>query len=232
MNKDDIINRKIEAYLDQYMNCYDIYEQRYLEGLDLKYIRRYKHNIPDTFRQILEEIGYYEDCPEKSGYNAFIELLDEEFGIERNIIEVGGGEIPTLGHKISLRQNSGSITIYDPRLTDYYEENDRFVLKKEKFYRNTDVSNTDLLIGFMPCEATQSIIESATDNNIDFMIALCEGGPHGDEFDYFEDEEEWLHAMLYLAERGIEDNDMGELKVLSFEKYNTPYPLIYNKRKQ
>ena len=84
----------------------------------------------------------------------------------------------------------------------------------------------------MPCEATQSIIENAVDKNKDFMIALCEGGPHGDEFDYFEDEKEWLKAMLYIAERGLEDNNMGDLKVLSFKKYNSPYPIIYNKRNQ
>ena len=232
MNKDEITNRKIHEYVSKNIDLYDPYEQSYLVDLTIEYIRKHKRNMPDTFRQVLEEIGYYDDCIEKSGYQAFINLIENEIGIDKNIVEVGGGVIPTLAHKISLKQNNGSITIYDPRLTNYHRENEKFVLKKEKFYRNTDVSDADLIIGFMPCEATQAIIESATDNNIDFMIALCEGGPHGDEFDYFEDEEEWLHAMLYLAERGVEDNDMGELKVLSFEKYNSPYPLIYNKRKQ
>ena len=232
MNKDKIINRRIKEYVDKIIDYYDEYEQGYLNNLELKDIRRYKDNIPDVYRQILEEIGYYDDCIEKSGYNAFIEVLDNEFGLERNITEVGGGVIPTLAHKISLKQNTGTITIYDPRLSNYYKESESFILKKEKFRRNTDVNESDILIGFMPCEATQAILENAIDNNIDFMIALCEGGPHGDEYDYFEDTDEWLGAMLYLAERGLEDKDMGELQVVSFKDYNSPYPLIYNKRKQ
>ena len=230
MNNEEILNRRLREYIEKNIDNYDIYEQSFLNNLKLEHVNRYKKNMPDVFRQILEEIGYYDDCLEKSGYEAFINLIEDVHGINKRITEVGGGVVPTLGHKISLRQNTGSITIYDPRLTNYHEENDKFVLKKEKFYRDTNVKNTDLLIGFMPCEATQSIIEAATDHNIDFMIALCEGDPHGDEFDYFESEDEWMNAMLYLAERGIEDNNMGELKVLSFKEYNSPYPLIYNKR--
>ena len=232
MNKDEIMNRRIKEYLEKNMGYYDLFEQRYLKGLDMNYIRKYKHDMPDIFRQILEEIGYFDDCPELSGYKAFIDLLDNEFGLERNITEIAGGAIPTLAHKISLRQKKGTITVYDPRLTTYYDETERFILKREKFTRNTNVEGTDMLIGFMPCEATQAIIENATANNKDFMIALCEGGPHGDEYDFYEDAEEWLGAMLYLAERGMEKHDMGELKVIDFNRYNSPYPLIYNKRKQ
>ena len=232
LNKEEMFNKRLREYINKNIELYNEYEQNFLEGLDLNYLKRYKKNMPDIFRQILEEIGYYEDCIEESGYQAFIDLLDNEFGLEKNIIEVGGGVVPTLGHKISLRQNKGSITIYDPRLSNYFNESEKFVLKREKFYRNTDVSEADVIIGFMPCEATQAIIENAVDKNKDFMIALCEGGPHGDEFDYFEDENEWLKAMLYIAERGLEDNDMGDLKILSFKKYNSPYPIIYNKRNQ
>lgn len=210
---------------------YDEFEQSFLRDLDIATIRKYYDYIPDICKQILEEIGYYDDKKEESSYEAFINLLDNEFGIDNNIIEVGGGIVPTLGYKISLRQNKGSITIYDPRLTNYHKENDKFILKKELFHRNTDVTNTDILIGFMPCESTQTIIENATYNNKDFMIAMCEGGPHGDEFDYYESVDEWLGSMLYLAERRIEEKGMGKLEVLSFEKYGHEYPLIYNKRK-
>lgn len=232
MNKDEIVNERIRQYVNKTYEYYDIYEKSFLKNLDMDLIRRYKDDMPDIARQVLEEIGYYDDKKEKSGYEAFITLLDREFGLNKNITEVGGGVVPTLGYKISLRQNGGSITIYDPRLIDYHQQHENFILKKEKFYRNTDTSNSDMLIGFMPCEATQAIIENATDNNIDFMIAMCEGGPHGDEFDYFDSIEEWISCMLYIAERKMEEQDMGELKVLSFKKYGSPYPLIYNKREQ
>ena len=231
MNNDEIANRKIKEYLKNTIYMYDEFEQSFLRTLDMDAIRKYYDYIPDISKQILEEIENNEDKKEESSYEAFMYLLDKEFGIDKNIIEVGGGAVPTLGRKISLRQNKGSITIYDPRLTNYHKANDKFILKKELFHRNTDVTNADILIGFMPCEATQSIIENATDNNKDFMIAMCEGGPHGDEFDYYESIDEWLGSMLYLAERRIEEKEMDKLEVLSFEKYGHEYPLIYNKRK-
>ena len=232
MNREEIINKRIKEYLEKNIDLYDKYDQFFLECLDIKTIRNYKNNMPDLYRQVLEEIGYYDENTEKSGYNAFIKILDNEFGIDKNIIEIAGGVVPTLGHRIFLKQSSGTITIYDPRLSNYYKENNRFILKKEKFKRNTDTSKADILIGFMPCVATQAILENALDNKKDFLIAMCEGGPHGDEFDFYEDADEWTEAMLCLAERGLEKNDMGELKVLYFDKYNSPYPLIYNKRKQ
>ena len=232
MNKDEIINRRIKEYAKKYGHLYDKLEKIYLEKLNIEKARNYRREIPDITRQVLEELGYYKNNPEKSSYEYFINLIDKEFGLEKNIVEVAGGVVPTLGHKISLKQQKGTITIYDPRISNYYDETERFVLKKEMFKRSTKLEDKDLLVGFMPCEATQEIIENAIDNNIDFIIALCEGGPHGDEFDYFDSIEEWLHAMLCLAKRGIEDQNMGELKVLSFEKYTSPYPIIYNKRKQ
>ena len=232
LDKEEILNKRLKEYIKENKHYYDEYEQMYLDGLDAELINRYKNDLPDITRQILEEIGYYDEKPEQSGYNAFIDLIDNEFGLEKNIVEVGSGVIPTLAHKISLKQKSGTITLYDPRLSDYYGETDRFVLKREEFNHKTNIKNADIIIGFMPCEATRTIIETATENNKDFAIVMCEGGPHGDEYDYFESSDEWVDSMLYLAYRGIEDNNMGELKKLSFKKYQSPYPLIYNKIKK
>ena len=227
---DEEINYKLRYYINKNIHYYNEYEQAYLKKINIEYIKGYKREIPDIVRQILEEIGYYDDKKDQSSYEAFINIMNNQFGIEKNIVEVGCGAVPTLAHKISLKQNSGTITLYDPVVGNYYDSSDRFVLKKEKFKRRTNVDNADLIFGFMPCEATQEIIECATDNNKDFIIALCEGGPHGDEFDYFDSTDDWLHAMMYLAERGIEENNMGKLKVLSFKKYMSDYPIIYNER--
>lgn len=232
MSIDTIVNNRIREYVEKNKHYYDSYEQSYLEGLTIERIRNYSDDIPDIARQVLEAIDYYKLTGEESAYETFIQLIDDQFGLDKNIVEVGGGIIPTLGQKISLKQKKGTITIYDPRLSDYYKGSNKFVLKKEKFMRNTDVSNTDILMGFMPCEAAQTIIDSATKNNIDFIIALCEGGPHGDEFDYFESDDEWVSGMIYHAKRSIENNEMGELKRLSFKRFGNPYPVIYNNRKQ
>ena len=86
------------------------------------------------------------------------------------------------------------------------------------------------MLAFMPCEPAETFIDAATENKIDFMLALCEGGPHGDEYDYFESDEEWLDSMIYRAKRGVKDNGMGTLGIQYLKKYEDPYPVIYNHR--
>ena len=81
----------------------------------------------------------------------------------------------------------------------------------------------------MPCKGAEPLLEQATKKNIDFMLWFCEGGAHGDCFDYFEDEEEWLGSMMYTAQRGVEDSKMGKLKVKKLEEFSH-YPIIYNQR--
>ena len=86
-----------------------------------------------------------------------------------------------------------------------------------------------MIIGFMPCEATELLIKQATSNKKDFMIALCEGGHN--EFDDYYDEDIWTSNMFYLAMTGIAENNLGTFQNTDLEKYHDPYPVIYNKRK-
>ena len=87
------------------------------------------------------------------------------------------------------------------------------------------------VIAFMPCEATEPAILAAGENGADFLIALCEGGPHGDEFDYFESIDEWLGSMIYTARIMARKHDLGEIEITDLKEYNDPYPVIYNKRR-
>ena len=186
--------------------------------------------IPDLVREIYDRLGLLDD--KDNMYLGFIDLLDSEFPYkERNIIEVGGGIFPSLAKRISSLQTTGKIKVYDPRLAKNEHNGHKLTLMREKFYSNTKIEDANLLIGFMPCEATYNIIASATRNNTDFMIALCEGGPHGDIFDYFESDQDWLNSMIYMAECGVEDNNMGTLEKTYLKSYHNPYPVIYNKRK-
>ena len=149
-----------------------------------------------------------------------------------NIVEVGGGVVPSLAKRIALKQQKGTITVYDPRLIEtLHQDIPNLVLKKQKFTTETKEPQADLYIAFMPCEATQQIIGTVGENKQDFIIAACEGGPHGEMFDYFESDDEWLHCMLWYARRTIEKADLGELVISEeLEKYNDPYPVFYNRR--
>ena len=54
-----------------------------------------------------------------------------DFDINTDIIEVGGGILPSLAKKIALRQKSGTVTVYDPRLITNIDKPDNLILKKE-----------------------------------------------------------------------------------------------------
>ena len=185
--------------------------------------------MPDLFREVYDKLDLLKD--DENIYLGFIDLLDNKFDIKnKDIIEVGGGIFPQLAKKISNIQEKGQIKVYDPRLSFYEDNTSKLTLVREKFSNKTKVDDVDLLIGFMPCEATYTIVDSAARNDIDFMIALCEGGPHGDIYDYYESDEEWLHSIISFANSLVEYNNMGTLEKTYLKEYHNPYPVIYNKR--
>jgi hypothetical protein len=184
--------------------------------------------IPDIMREIYAELNLFKE--DEDIYEGFLNLLKQNFSINQNIVEVGGGILPKLSERIAKEQTSGSVTVYDPRLGPTKSDLPNLELRKEKFSLNTDVSSAGLIIAFMPCEATETIITSVGKNKKDFMIGLCEGGPHGDIYDFYEDEEEWLGAMLYYAGLEVEQNNLGTLQKTYMKKYHNPYPVIWNKR--
>ena len=182
----------------------------------------------DIMREIYDELGMIPD--EENIYIAFQQELEKQFGIEgKRILEVGGGILPRLGKRIELAQTKGTITIYDPRVGKDIPSSERLILKREKFTRKTPVEDADLIIGLMPCEGAEPLIEQATSHKKDFMLWFCEGGPHGDCYDFYEDEFEWLNSMRYLAESGIRDNRLGKLMIKKLDHYSN-YPIIYNQR--
>lgn len=217
----------VKEYLEKYPDIFTAEEKKYIVSC-LKYEFE-DYLIPDCLRELYDELGILSD--DKNVYKGFIEIADEAFKLShRNILEVGGGILPRLGERISALQETGSITVYDERLSKYKEDTDNLKLVRKNFDKTIEIGNADLLIGLMPCKAAELIIDVAALNNVDFMIALCEGGPHGDEFDYFEDEEEWQHSVIYSARCAVRDKDMGKLMIKSMENYGSSYPVIYNDR--
>lgn len=219
--------QKVEEFLKNYGHLYDPRE--------LEYIRRNWQNSlnskfnMDIIRQVHSELGLVSETD--NIYCGFMKILEEHFGYDRDIIEVGGGRIPSLAKLIALKQKTGTITVYDPRLITTDSKIPNMTLKREYFTLDSPVDNNQLVMAFMPCDATEKALTAAAKNNADFLIGLCEGGPHGDEFDYFEDEEEWLGNILYTAKRLVEQHNLGDLVVTDLKEFDDPYPVIYNKRK-
>ena len=104
-----------------------------------------------------------------------------------------------------------------------------FGLKKEKFDMKTITSNCDLLVGFMPKDATEIIINKACLEKKDFIITLCSDGL-SDEDDYYEDNEEFVHSIICNATRRVTENSLGMLEKTYLKSLGDAYPIIYNKR--
>ena len=179
-------------YIEKHYCDYTEHERNYIKR-NLSYLKKNESTLsirtPHFLRQIYDELGIIPD--NENTYYGFVKLLEEKMDINRNVIEVASGIIPNVARSVASRQKSGSITSYDPRLTVQTALLPNMTIKRENFTSKTKVKPNSLLLGFMPCEATIDIIESAAINNADFMIGLCEGGSRK-KFYWLEYEDEWL----------------------------------------
>lgn len=180
-------------------------------------------------RQAYDLFGFEDE--KTSIYLNFIKKIEENFSIDRNIVEVAGGPIPRLSFQIASKQTKGKVTVYDPLMhpTDYNLDN--LVIKREMFTQDTKVDEDSLMIAFMPCESTELFIRYATTHNLDFIVALCGCPPIKNYYDIDDDIfYDWIGNMKYLASSGIEDNNLGILGEESLKQFDDPYPVLFNKK--
>ena len=225
----DECKRRVNEFLDAHIENYTEREIKYIRNNAALLAKHEKNNYGSSIlRQIFDSVGLIPD--NENIYYGFIELIENNFDINKNIVEAAGGIIPSLATKIALRQKTGTITVYDPRIITQLETPSNLILKRQTFTKYTPIQPNSLIIGFMPCDATIPIIESAVLNNIDFMIALCEGGARTG-YEWLENDDEWIEYMKYIARRGLERQPDKKLGILSLEQYGDPYPIIYSKKK-
>ena len=225
----DIIDNseKIDSFFKEYPDLFTEFEKKHIKCY-AEALGKFKL-VPDTIREVYDELGIIPD--DSNIYIGFMNLLSELHDVKnKRILEIGGGVLPRLGKRISATLDTGKIVVYDPRLSPYEMSTDKMKLVKERFGVNTSVGDTNLMVGLMPCEAADIIIESALQNNVDFVLALCEGGVHGDETDFYDSVEEWQDSLISYAEREVEYRGMGKLRKKSLADYGSPYPVIYNDR--
>lgn len=176
---DERIHKFIEIYGEGYDRSMTEDEREYLEMSLSNYIlssyRAAYHDfgIGETvFSQIFSAIDALPK--EKNPYFQMANRIEEEYGLDKNIVEVGGGRFPALAYEIQKRQaklHKGSITVYDPALAVLELEGIQLV--KKPFSSATPLLKTDLVVGQKPCKATESIIRVANKNSIPFYIELC-----------------------------------------------------------
>lgn len=179
--------------------------------------------VTDILRQIYDELNLLEE--EENVYNQFLRTLEQSFDINTDIVEIGGGKIPTLSKKIAQRQTHGTIVTYDNQLIIPQISIPNLTLVKRRLLPNEQLE-AKMLIGFMPCEGTETAISLVKRNHLDFMIALCDGTGHGE--DSFLSPEEWVSSMIYDAKQAAREAGLGEVKKTYIK--GSPYPIIYNRR--
>ena len=125
-------------YFKKYPSIFNEREQRQIIGMiNCSYKKPYEY---DGIREIYDYFGWIPE--DENIYNGFCEFLDSKFGLDgKNIVEVGGGHLPQLAKKISAKQKTGKITVYDSALSIYEKESPRFILKRECFSKNTNLSS-------------------------------------------------------------------------------------------
>ena len=215
---------QIDKFLREHTDDYSLAEKKLI--LDNRTWGKTSALVVDILRQVYDELDMLD--PDKNIYEGFANLLEENFDINRNIVEIGGGKITSLAKKIALRQTNGTITAYDDKLITTDSNLPNLLLEKRRLQKDESL-NADMIIGFMPCDGTQTAIDLAKRNRIDFMIALCEGSCQNDMLAFMEDD--WESSMIYEARKAVRDGHLGELKKVKMaKKYQNPYPIIYNQR--
>ena len=187
----------------------------------------------DLLMQINQELGVTFPIP--SFYEAHANKLMEHFDVGCHITDVASGMVPAFANLIAARQlkiGKGTITLYDPELLTTEPKYRNMILHKEEFTTSTDVSSSNLLVGILPCGATEDIIESACTNHKDFYVAMC-GCTH---FKYISpfmivSPELYQDHVIRLAEKLLEQYDNGHLVVDQLtDDYEINYPILYNRR--
>ena len=206
-----------------------------LEPYELEIIKKYISDIDGNFmfypfvaREIFDKLGLMSD--EENLYHRFAELVHEIHDISgKNILEIGGGVYPTFAERLTTK--AGCITVYDPRLTKHQSDTDKLKLVRQNFTKHISLAEYDLVLALMPCKGAEALLDACLEQDKDFVLGLCEGGPHGDYHDFYEDDEEWIHAMTTYTDSRLRRDGKGKLLTKTLEGCSYPYPIIYNSRK-
>ena len=226
------LKRRYDIFMNRYKNKFP---DKIKNEMDSYFVKRCgKYDNPTDFFQLYDHFGALPD--DVNFYLYHLNTIKENFNIYNNILEVGGGIYPSFARRLANEQiklGIGTISVYDPRLvTTRCTKYPNLKLYKGEFNRFINISKYDLLVGIMPCDATDIIIDSIDKYKKDFYIAFCGCGKNTITPFYF-------HYFVPEYDRQIEklkiicsENNLGDLMVEYLpDRYNIEHPYVYNKRK-
>lgn len=213
---------KLVAFKEKYYQRYVSYLQ---EELDNKLLNGFTNNN-DTINQIY---CCLQIVPDRFNYYLeFIKIIQKYFALEnKKVLEVWAGSLPILASY--LESKALSYDIMDPGtiLEDVVGIKGRVI--KEKFSLATNITDYDLLIGYNPCAATESMIRNCLKNHKEFIIALC-GCAFLPENYKVRTNKQWQKYLLQIIEKSGQDYN---LYIEYFKDYlNIEYPILVMKLKK
>lgn len=218
---------KLKKYFKKHPDHFTDNEKKYI----LSYLKYYNNNknilLPTEILQIFDACKIIPD--QNNIYLGFIKLLEEMNYKEKKTLEIGEGFNPRLAIRIANNQTTGTITIYDPLISKRIKNNKKLKIKRKTFNPKINQGEYNLIISFMACKSAELAIEYAINNNIDFIIGLCDGGPHGDEDDFYCWSDEWIHATILSTNNKLKKVNRNPVSIETLNNYNSPYPVLISK---
>ena len=227
------IQSRFKYFKDKYSTKYSKEAWEYIEDHFFEDIN--ERDVPDILMQVYSDLDI-----KPSGarfYHKHLHLLKSLFPIDGNIVEIGSGRIPAFANMLAkehMRIGAGTITIYEPLLVELTPKLPNIEIHNEYFTNDTDISNKDLVVGIMPCEATESILESAIKNRKDFYVAMC-GCVHSPfssmyGFGFGLSPYIYQQQVINKTEKLLSEYDNGRLEVTKLKNTEIDYPILYNRR--
>lgn len=170
-NKEEI-KRKFDCFMEEYGSLMS--PSLFMGIMSFFWENVYEREATDILMEIYEYLGLVH--PKGNFYQKHFENIKERFDLSGNILEIGGGCIPSFAEKIAKEQikcGEGTITIYDKEILLKESRYPNMTLVKEKFTSKTEIKNFDLVIGILPCTATELMLSRACEENKNFYVALC-----------------------------------------------------------
>lgn len=134
-----------------------------------------KFKIPSDFMELYDELNLIKD--DDNYYITFLNELEKHYKLDCNILEIGGGNIPSLAKRIAKKQiniGSGTITVYDKKIAYLKHNYSNLKLCRKDLTENSNIKSYDLVISLFPCTATILTIYKALEYNKDYFIGLCD----------------------------------------------------------
>lgn len=231
---DEEIMRRFNIFMKRYGDKYDDYIREILYTEFLKNVG--EREMYGEFYQLYDHLNIIQ--PKDNPYIYHLNTISNNFDLSGNILEVGCGAYPSFARRIADKQlkiGKGTITVYDPslvtrRTTKY--KNMKLVAKE--FTPEVSIKEYDLVIGIMPCLATDSIIESLSITPKDFYISFCGCDHYAIRFGYnpFRFMTPSYNSNIEELKHICEKKDLGQLILDELPPYYCiDYPVVYNKRK-